>query len=98
MLDVPKPQANPRKNQITAIQWLTDWYPMGKTSIESRLNISGKWGWMAMESVGFITLLYIMYTLPAELGLASLPWGNWTMAGCFVSRSPRPPSRTQSAS
>jgi len=37
-----------------------------------------------MESAGFITLLYIMFTLPKELGLAELPLGNWTMAGCFV--------------
>lgn len=38
-----------------------------------------------MESVGFVTLLYIMFTLPRELGIDELPWGNWTMAGCFVS-------------
>jgi len=37
-----------------------------------------------MESAGFITLIYIMCTLPQELGLRELPWGNWTMAGCFV--------------
>jgi len=37
-----------------------------------------------MESAGFITLLYIMYSLPKELGLEELPLGNWTMAGCFV--------------
>ena len=38
-----------------------------------------------MESVGFLSLLYIMFTLPDELGIGELPWGNWTMAGCFVS-------------
>ncbi|CAI6338252.1 unnamed protein product [Periconia digitata] len=69
---------------ITAIQWTIDWYPQGKTSTNSRFNISGKWGWCTMESAGFIALLYIMFTLPSELGLSSLPWGNWTMAGCFV--------------
>jgi 3-oxo-5-alpha-steroid 4-dehydrogenase 1 len=37
-----------------------------------------------MESAGFITLLYIMYALPAELGIKELPYGNWTMAWCFV--------------
>jgi hypothetical protein len=26
-----------------------------------------------------------MYALPKELGIDELPWGNWTMAGCFVS-------------
>ncbi|KAF2256423.1 3-oxo-5-alpha-steroid 4-dehydrogenase-like protein [Trematosphaeria pertusa] len=69
---------------ITAFQWVLDWYPQGKTSTESRFNISGKWGWATMESAGFMTLLYTMFTLPKELGLDSLPWGNWTMAGCFV--------------
>jgi hypothetical protein len=37
-----------------------------------------------MESAGFVVLLYIMYALPRELGIGELPWGNWTMAGCFV--------------
>jgi hypothetical protein len=37
-----------------------------------------------MEVIGPVSLLYIMFTLPKELGLQSLPWGNWTMAGCFV--------------
>ncbi|KAF2002757.1 3-oxo-5-alpha-steroid 4-dehydrogenase [Amniculicola lignicola CBS 123094] len=69
---------------VTAIQWLVDWYPMGKTSTESRFNIPGKIGWATMESVGFMTLLYIMFTLPKELGIKELPWWNWAMAGCFV--------------
>ncbi|KAF1960298.1 3-oxo-5-alpha-steroid 4-dehydrogenase-like protein [Byssothecium circinans] len=69
---------------VTAFQWLIDWYPQGKTSNDSRFNISGKWGWFTMESAGFVTLMYIMSTLPRELGIESLPWGNWTMAGCFV--------------
>jgi 3-oxo-5-alpha-steroid 4-dehydrogenase 1 len=38
-----------------------------------------------MESAGPITLLYIFLTLPKELGINELPWGNWTMVGCFVS-------------
>lgn len=58
---------------------------MGKTSIESRLNLPGKIGWMTMEAPGFITLLYIMNTLPAELGIKELPWENKAMAGLFVS-------------
>ncbi|KAI9787777.1 MAG: hypothetical protein M1835_002638 [Candelina submexicana] len=36
-----------------------------------------------MEAPGFITLLYIMNTLPKELGIASLPRENWVMAGLF---------------
>lgn len=69
---------------FTGLQWVLDWYPQGKTSVESRFNIPGKIGWATMESMGFLTLLYIMYTLPEELGIRELPWGNWTMAGCFV--------------
>lgn len=67
---------------------MLDWYPQGKTSIESRLNIPGKMGWFTMESVGFVTLLYIMFALPRELGIGAMPWGNWTMAGCFVGHAP----------
>ncbi|KAK8180375.1 3-oxo-5-alpha-steroid 4-dehydrogenase-like protein [Phyllosticta capitalensis] len=70
---------------VTAIQWVTDFYPQGKTSIESRWNLPGKWAWFTMEIPGFITLLYIMWSLPRELGLDEpLPWGNWTMAGMFT--------------
>jgi hypothetical protein len=76
--------ANTDAHQITVAQWFLEWYPQGKTSTESRFNIDGKIGWATMESVGFIALLYIMYSLPKELSLEELPWGNWTMAGCFV--------------
>ncbi|KAJ4357943.1 uncharacterized protein N0V89_002520 [Didymosphaeria variabile] len=69
---------------VTSLQWVLDWYPMGKTSNKSRLNIPGKWGWAITESTGFATLLYIMYTLPEQQGIKTLPWGNWTMAGCFT--------------
>ena len=79
--------------QFTGIQWVTTWYPQGKTSIESRFNLPGKWAWAIMEAPGFITLLYNMYTLPKELGLVSLPWENWTMAGLYVC----PPESCQSA-
>lgn len=74
---------------VTGIQWLVDFYPQGKTSIESRFNLPGKWAWALMEAPGFVTLLYNMYTLPKELGLGPLPWANWTMAGLYVpDRSP----------
>ncbi|KAI9793522.1 MAG: hypothetical protein M1816_007955 [Peltula sp. TS41687] len=70
---------------VTVIQWLTKFYPQGKTSIESRLNIPGKIGWATMEMPGFITLLYIMFTLPGQAGIDHpLPWANWTMAGMFT--------------
>lgn len=57
---------------------------MGKTSIESRFNIPGKIGWATMEAPGFMTLLYIMVTLPARNGIERLPMANWVMAGLFV--------------
>lgn len=37
-----------------------------------------------MEAPGFITLLYIMFTLPQKNGLDSLPGANWLMAALFV--------------
>ena len=64
---------------------MMEWYPAGKTSQPSRFNIPGKIGWATMEAPGFITLLYIMYTLPQQEGIESLPWPNWTMAVLFVS-------------
>lgn len=70
--------------QFTAIQWVTDWYPQGKTSIDSKYNIPGKWAWLLMESPGFITVLYCMFAIPEKEGLPGLPWANWTMAGMFT--------------
>ena len=57
---------------------------MGKTSTESRFNISGKIGWATMEAPGFIILLYIMYSLPNQEGLKDLPLPNYIMAAMFV--------------
>ena len=37
-----------------------------------------------MEIPGLMTLLYIMFTLPKEVGLKELPWTNWIMAGMFT--------------
>lgn len=65
---------------------------MGKTSIESRFNIPGRIGWMTMEAPGFILLLYIMFTLPEQTGMDTVPISNWAMAGMFV----RLPSLPQS--
>lgn len=70
--------------QFTAVQWLIDFYPQGKTSIESKLNLPGKWAWCIMESPSFITLLYCMYAIPKQEGLQGLPWANWTMAGMYT--------------
>lgn len=61
---------------------------MGKTSTVSRLNVPGKIGWMIMELPGPLLLGYTMLTLPAELGLKSLPWENWVLGGIFVGPHP----------
>ncbi|GAO17470.1 hypothetical protein UVI_02051910 [Ustilaginoidea virens] len=60
------------------------WYGMGKTSVDSRLNLPGRVGWMAMEAPGFLTLLYMMKTLPQQHGIDDLPWQNRVLAGLFV--------------
>lgn len=57
---------------------------MGKTSVRSRLNLPGRLAWATMEMPGFITLLYIMKTLPAEHGITDLPWQNKVLAAFFV--------------
>ncbi|KAK5012509.1 3-oxo-5-alpha-steroid 4-dehydrogenase-domain-containing protein [Cryomyces antarcticus] len=69
---------------FTAAQWFISYYPQGKTSVESRFNLPGKWAWATMEAPGFITLLYVMYALPKQQGIESLPWANWTMAALFT--------------
>ncbi|KAK6844223.1 3-oxo-5-alpha-steroid 4-dehydrogenase-domain-containing protein [Apiospora arundinis] len=66
-----------------SLQWMISWYGMGKTSVKSPLNIPGRVAWMTMEAPGFLTLLYIMRTLPAQHGIDDLPWQNKTLAGLF---------------
>ena len=73
--------------QITLIQWLTSWYGAGKTSRDSKFNIPGKVAWMSMEVWGMLSLLYMIYTVPAQVGLdgiGALPWENKVMAGMFA--------------
>ncbi|KAK1093521.1 hypothetical protein LTR48_002161 [Friedmanniomyces endolithicus] len=72
---------------FTAAQWLTNFYPQGKTSIDSRFNLPGKWAWCFMEVPGMLTVLYCMLTIPSTIGLSSpqqLPWGNWAMAFVYT--------------
>ncbi|KAJ4405907.1 hypothetical protein N0V82_010238 [Gnomoniopsis sp. IMI 355080] len=49
---------------------------MGKTSVNSIFNIPGRIAWFTMEIPGFLSLLYMMNTLPAEHGITDLPWQN----------------------
>lgn len=68
------------------MQWVIKWYGMGKTSVaSSKLNIPGRIAWLTMECPGFMTLLYIMKTLPLQHGIDDLPWQNRVLAGLFVS-------------
>lgn len=60
---------------------------MGKTSVASRLNIPGRIAWFTMEAPGFLTLGYIMKTMPAAHGIVDLPWQNKVLAGLFVRAS-----------
>ncbi|UNI24730.1 hypothetical protein JDV02_010455 [Purpureocillium takamizusanense] len=69
---------------LASIQWLVRWYPMGKTSVASRLNLPGRAAWMTMEAPGFLTLLYLMSTMPARHGVEDLPWQNRVLGGLFV--------------
>ncbi|CAK7262477.1 hypothetical protein SEPCBS57363_000066 [Sporothrix epigloea] len=69
---------------FASTQWATSWYGMGKTSVNSRLNIPGRIAWLTMESPGFLTLLYLMSTLTEEQGITDLPWQNKVLAGLFV--------------
>lgn len=71
-------------SKIGSAQWMISWYGMGKTSVTSRLNLPGRIGWLAMECPGFLTLLYIMNTLPRQVGITDLPWQNKVLAGLFV--------------
>jgi 3-oxo-5-alpha-steroid 4-dehydrogenase 1 len=70
--------------QITLVQWVIPWYGAGKTSGNSKLYLPGRWAWLTMEVPGFMTLLYLMNTLPAELDLAELPWQNKLLGALFV--------------
>lgn len=66
------------------MQWIVEWYPAGKTSVNSKLNLPGKWGWLTMEIPGPIIVLWLVKVLPGELHMSSLPWQNLTMAGMYV--------------
>lgn len=69
---------------ISLLQIPLSWYGMGKTSVDSRLNLPGRVAWILMEAPGFMTLLYMMKTLPQMHGIDDLPWQNRVLAGLFV--------------
>jgi 3-oxo-5-alpha-steroid 4-dehydrogenase 1 len=52
------------------LQFLTPWYPMGKTAYSSSIfNLPGRIGWVTMEVPGMASLSYVLYSLPRVLGL-----------------------------
>ncbi|OBT84734.1 hypothetical protein VE02_06304 [Pseudogymnoascus sp. 03VT05] len=67
---------------ITAVQWLTTYYPMGKTSTASCLNIPGKLAWMLMEIPAPLLLVYTMAGLRATF--PPPPRENLILAGIYV--------------
>ncbi|KAI5291834.1 hypothetical protein KEM54_005692 [Ascosphaera aggregata] len=78
---------------VTIIQWFLPWYPQGKTSVSSRLNLPGRYAWCLMEIVGPVNLLYTLFfttttTSSSEhVGLSSyrdLPFANKLIAGLYV--------------
>jgi 3-oxo-5-alpha-steroid 4-dehydrogenase 1 len=72
--------------QITAVQWLTAYYPMGKTSTNSCLNIPGKLAWILMELPAPFLLVYTMTGLRAML--PPPPRENLVLAGIYVCHLP----------
>ncbi|RKF64162.1 Uncharacterized protein C9.08c [Erysiphe neolycopersici] len=82
---------------IAVIQWFVSYYPAGKTSIISRLNLPGKLAWITMEVPGFIIVLYYMCSIPLRnkninssldgrimLAWNELPAENIVLAALFV--------------
>ncbi|PGH03802.1 hypothetical protein AJ79_07278 [Helicocarpus griseus UAMH5409] len=52
---------------VTTIQWLTPFFPQGKTSLpRSALNFPGRYAWVCMESIGALNLLYTLFTAPSN--------------------------------
>lgn len=82
---------------IAAIQWFVSYYPAGKTSIKSRLNLPGKLAWITMEVPGFIIVIFCMFSIPLRkkdvkssfddgimLAWNELPAENIVLAALFV--------------
>ncbi|KAK2808846.1 hypothetical protein FQN50_004322 [Emmonsiellopsis sp. PD_5] len=72
----------------TLIQWLTPFYPQGKTSLpSSRLNFPGRYAWALMEFVGACNLLYSLHNGASNFGndgISSLPIWHKVVAGLYV--------------
>ncbi|EFX06309.1 3-oxo-5-alpha-steroid 4-dehydrogenase family protein [Grosmannia clavigera kw1407] len=73
--------------RLSSLQWAIKWYGMGKTSVQSVLNIPGRIGWLTMECPGFLTLMYIMNTLTKQEGIDDLPWQNKVQVIHYIYRA-----------
>ncbi|KAF7592900.1 hypothetical protein BBP40_012312 [Aspergillus hancockii] len=70
---------------LTIVQWLTSYFPMGKTSLESSpLNIPGRIAWSSMELVAPINLLYHLTTLPPKMNISPIPTPNKLLATLYI--------------
>ncbi|PWY86168.1 hypothetical protein BO70DRAFT_378811 [Aspergillus heteromorphus CBS 117.55] len=71
---------------ISLIQWLTSFHPAGKTSLRtSRLNLPGRWAWFAMEIIGPVNLMYILWAGSSSPYLPlPLPLQNKLLASLYV--------------
>ena len=63
--------------QFTAFQWVSDYYPSGKTSLNSsHLSLPGKPTWLLMEVPGMLCVLYCFFSIPVSLNLEPPPASN----------------------
>ncbi|KAL4809014.1 hypothetical protein BDV18DRAFT_133720 [Aspergillus unguis] len=71
---------------VTTIEWLTSWWPAGKTSSKqpTLFNLPGRLAWFLMEIVGPLNLLYILTNLAPKLNMATLPLPNKLVASLYV--------------
>ncbi|PKY02171.1 hypothetical protein P168DRAFT_273148 [Aspergillus campestris IBT 28561] len=70
---------------FTTLEWLTPYYPAGKSSLpKATLNIPGRLGWMLMELIGPLNLLYILRTQCSNLGIDSLPLPNKLVVALYL--------------
>ncbi|OXV10686.1 hypothetical protein Egran_01555 [Elaphomyces granulatus] len=73
---------------VTIALWLLSFYPAGKTSFaRSHLNFPGRIAWFAMEIVGSINLLFILFTLPQKVDVPTtteLPGWNKLTAALYI--------------
>jgi 3-oxo-5-alpha-steroid 4-dehydrogenase 1 len=66
--------------QFSLMQFITPWYPMGKTAYPSPLNLPGRLAWFTMETPGLLIFLYTVFTLQTT----PLPLPNLILVAMFT--------------